>query len=302
MLAHERTSPRRPISSAQSACQRAASGPMPAQTSSSTSCSSASALNESPPASDAWLDLAEVRGATEDEGAIRINQYFTEHPEMVLGTHALASGPYGEAYTCLPRVGTDLGEALAAAVLRLPECVYDGEPEAVGPGGRSKRLAARVGPIREVPLRRYEEPGPRARACFRHADHQHARRNVYRAAADGPRGAAQVRGLHEFDAWASTFGDTSTELELQPSGKYRPVTRFAQFVNVPELIAMFRSFADVVLPEDLRGFVKVPSIAGGKHQIITAEPTAGLQGVPAPYSMTFRITAIEERDRAPRAR
>ena len=84
--------------------------------------------------SNAWLDLAEVRGATEDEGAIRINRYFAEHPEMVLGTHALASGPYGEAYTCLPRAGTDLGEALAAAVLRLPECVYDGEPEAVGPG------------------------------------------------------------------------------------------------------------------------------------------------------------------------
>ena len=85
--------------------------------------------------------------------------------------------------------------------------------------------------------------------------------------------ALRERGLHEFDAWASTFGDTSTELELQPSGKYRPVTRFAQFVNVPELIAMFRSFADVVLPEDLRGFVKVPGIAGGKRQIITAEPT-----------------------------
>lgn len=48
------------------------------------------------------------------------------------------------------------------------------------------------------------------------------------------------------------------------------MTRFAQFVNVPELIAMFRSFADVVLPEDLRGFVKVPGIAGGKRQIITA--------------------------------
>ena len=71
--------------------------------------------------------------ATEDEGAIRINRYFAEHPEMVLGTHALASGPYGEAYTCLPRAGTDLDEALAAAVLRLPECVYDGEPEASAP-------------------------------------------------------------------------------------------------------------------------------------------------------------------------
>ena len=93
--------------------------------------------------------------------------------------------------------------------------------------------------------------------------------------------ALRERGLHEFDAWASTFGDTSTELELQPSGKYRPVTRFAQFVNVPELIAMFRSFADVVLPEDLRGFVKVPGIAGGKRQIITAEPTRPSR-LPAP--------------------
>ena len=109
--------------------------------------------------------------------------------------------------------------------------------------------------------------------------------------------ALRERGLHEFDAWASTFGDTSTELELQPSGKYRPVTRFSQFVNVPELIAMFRSFADVVLPSDLRGFVKVPSIAGGKRQIITAEPTAAFKAYQR--LLDERITAIEERDRAP---
>jgi N12 class adenine-specific DNA methylase/adenine-specific DNA methylase len=37
--------------------------------------------------------------------------------------------------------------------------------------------------------------------------------------------ALRERGLHEFDAWASTFGDTTTELELQPSGKYKPVSR-----------------------------------------------------------------------------
>ena len=56
------------------------------------------------------------------------------------------------------------------------------------------------------------------------------------------------RGLHEFDAWACTFGDTATEPELQPSGKCKPVSRFTSFVNVPELIAMFRIFADVVMP------------------------------------------------------
>jgi N12 class adenine-specific DNA methylase/adenine-specific DNA methylase len=109
--------------------------------------------------------------------------------------------------------------------------------------------------------------------------------------------ALAERGLHEFDAWASTFGDTSTELELQPSGKYRPVTRFAQFVNVPELIAMFRSFADVVLPDDLKDYVKVPAIAGGKRQIVTAEPTAAFKAYQR--LLDERIKAIEERERAP---
>ncbi|MEH6952872.1 helicase-related protein (plasmid) [Nitrobacter sp. NHB1] len=109
--------------------------------------------------------------------------------------------------------------------------------------------------------------------------------------------ALSERGLHEFDAWASTFGDVSTELELQPSGKYKPVTRFATFVNVPELIAMFRSFADVVTPEDLRQYVKVPAISTGKRQILTAKPTAAFKR----YQVLLdeRIKAIEERDRPP---
>ncbi|NTJ11730.1 helicase-related protein [Rhizobium lusitanum] len=106
--------------------------------------------------------------------------------------------------------------------------------------------------------------------------------------------ALSERGLHEFDAWASTFGDTSTELELQPSGKYKPVTRFSQFVNVPELIAMFRSFADVVLPVDLRNYVKVPEISGGKRQIVTAEPTPAFKTYQK--RLDARIKAIEMRD------
>ncbi|MFC5384649.1 Eco57I restriction-modification methylase domain-containing protein [Aquamicrobium segne] len=106
--------------------------------------------------------------------------------------------------------------------------------------------------------------------------------------------ALMERGLHEFDAWASTFGDTTTELELQPSGKYKPVSRFASFVNVPELIAMFRSFADVVMPVDLAEYVKVPAIATGKRQIITSKPTQAFKH----YQMVLdaRIKAIEERE------
>jgi N12 class adenine-specific DNA methylase/adenine-specific DNA methylase len=109
--------------------------------------------------------------------------------------------------------------------------------------------------------------------------------------------ALRERGLHEFDAWASTFGDASTELELQPSGKYKPVTRFAQFVNVPELIAMFRSFADVVMPAYLREYVKVPEISGGKRQIVAAPPTAAFKAYQR--LLDARITAIEQRDGPP---
>ncbi|MFD1940596.1 N-6 DNA methylase [Paradevosia shaoguanensis] len=105
------------------------------------------------------------------------------------------------------------------------------------------------------------------------------------------------RGLHEFDAWASTFGDVTTELELQPNGKYKPVTRFATFVNVPELIAMFRTFADVVMPEDMRQYVKVPALSTGTRQIRTSRPSAAFKRYQV--LLDARIKAIEQRDRPP---
>ena len=109
--------------------------------------------------------------------------------------------------------------------------------------------------------------------------------------------ALSERGLHEFDAWASTFGDVTTELELQPNGKYKPVTRFATFVNVPELIAMFRSFADVVMPEDLRACVDVPALSTGTRQIRTSKPSAAFKR----YQVLLdqRIKAIEQREGPP---
>jgi len=109
--------------------------------------------------------------------------------------------------------------------------------------------------------------------------------------------ALEERGIHQFDAWASLFGDTRTELELQPSGRYKPVTRFAEFVNVPELIAMFRTFADVALKDDLRAYLKLPAVQSGKRQIVTAPASAAFrdyQGV-----LAERIEAIEERKRPP---
>lgn len=75
------------------------------------------------------------------------------------------------------------------------------------------------------------------------------------------------------------------------------MTRFATFVNVPELIAMFRSFADVVMPEDLRQYVKVPALSTGKRQILTAKPSEAFKRYQT--LLAERIKAIEERDRAP---
>ncbi|RWJ09022.1 MAG: DNA methylase, partial [Mesorhizobium sp.] len=78
-----------------------------------------------------WLDIEEVRQAAEDEGAIRVNRWFARHPDFVLGTHATVSGPYGEAYSCLPHPGVDLERALTAAISLLPQAIYDGEPDEI---------------------------------------------------------------------------------------------------------------------------------------------------------------------------
>jgi len=109
--------------------------------------------------------------------------------------------------------------------------------------------------------------------------------------------ALQERGIHQFDAWASLFGDTRTELELQPSGRYKPVTRFAEFVNVPELIAMFRTIADVALKDDLRAYLKLPAVQSGKRQIVTAPASAEFRGYQR--VLDARIKAIEEREGPP---
>ena len=109
--------------------------------------------------------------------------------------------------------------------------------------------------------------------------------------------ALRERGLQEFDAWASAFGDSRTELELQPSGLYKPVTRFAEFINVADLMAMFRSFADVVLKDDLRSYLTLPAIETGRRQIITAEPSPAFRWYQK--VLARRIKKIEARKGKP---
>ena len=105
--------------------------------------------------------------------------------------------------------------------------------------------------------------------------------------------ALRERGVHEFDAWASAFGDTCTELELQPSGAYKPVTRFAAFINVADLMMMFRSIADVVQKTDLRGLLTLPRIRTGQRQLVTAEASPAFKDYQR--HLAQRIEAIESR-------
>ena len=111
-------------------------------------------------------------------------------------------------------------------------------------------------------------------------------------------GLLRERGVHEFDAWCSTFCETRTELELQPSGLYKPVTRLSTFVNVAEMTAMFRRKADVVTKADLRQYVKLPRVKGGRRQLITAAATAGFKAYQA--RLAERIAVIESRKGRPR--
>jgi N12 class adenine-specific DNA methylase len=79
-------------------------------------------------------------------------------------------------------------------------------------------------------------------------------------------------GVEHFDAWAANFGEAVTALELAPDGSgYRMHTRFAKFVNLPELLSMFRSFADVQTADMLH--LPRPEMHGGKPHI-TAAPAS----------------------------
>ena len=62
----------------------------------------------------------------------------------------------------------------------------------------------------------------------------------------------QKLGLGHFDAWAASFGETQTAIELAPEGTgYRAKTRFAKFFNLPELISLFKESADIQTPDML---------------------------------------------------
>src|SRR5262249_10854318 len=75
------------------------------------------------------------------------------------------------------------------------------------------------------------------------------------------------RGIDHFDAWAANFGEVVDTMEISPDGKtLKPRSRFAKFVNLPELQMMFRSFADVQTADMLN--LPRPRLETGKPIIV----------------------------------
>lgn len=90
-----------------------------------------------------------------------------------------------------------------------------------------------------------------------------------------PRRLAEL-GLQQFDAWAATFGEAVTGLEIAPDGSgYRMHTRFARFINVPELMSIFGEVADIQTAEMLK--LPVPKLRGGKARTMACPPSPQLK-------------------------
>ena len=93
-------------------------------------------------------------------------------------------------------------------------------------------------------------------------------------------GTLQQKGLTHFDCWASTFGETTTAIELAPEGTgYRARTRFAKFFNLPELMNMFKEVADIKTSDQLH--LPVPE---AKFETVVVKPSEIQKGMVAELS------------------
>lgn len=99
-------------------------------------------------------------------------------------------------------------------------------------------------------------------------------------------------GVLEFDAWSASFGEIVTGIELSPDGGgYRVHSRYARFVNVPELMSIFRMVADIKTAKMLN--LPTPKVKGGKAQAIVVKPSEKLLEITA--SLVERADRIKGR-------
>ncbi len=98
-------------------------------------------------------------------------------------------------------------------------------------------------------------------------------------------------GLDDFDTWAATFGQVTTSIELSPDGgRFRMATRFARFVNVPELLRMWHVSADIKTAEDLK--LPTPQLVARRGD---GRRTPETVVIPASPELTAYVTELGQR-------
>jgi len=110
--------------------------------------------------------------------------------------------------------------------------------------------------------------------------------------------ALKSLGVDHFDSWAATFGEPVTAMELAPDGSgYRLNTRFARFINVPELMQQFRQVADIQTQAMLK--LPVPQLQNGKPTIMSAPCSPELKSIVESLverAEALRTGAVDPRD------
>ncbi len=95
----------------------------------------------------------------------------------------------------------------------------------------------------------------------------------------------KARGITNFDSWASTFGEIEQKMEFTVTGEYKPVARFRNFVNVPELMQMTRQVMDVQRVDDMKDKAGNPQTAiirpKRKDNVVVSEETPAMKGLMA---------------------
>lgn len=101
-----------------------------------------------------------------------------------------------------------------------------------------------------------------------------------------------------FDAWANHYGEVVDGLEQNAAGLYETVTRFAKFVNVPELMSRVRSFMDILTSDQLGELVQRPDVETGGRQVIVTPSPDGYKAYQK--GLEDRIKAIRNRKGPPK--
>ena len=118
-------------------------------------------------------------------------------------------------------------------------------------------------------------------------------RDVHACSASSTPKGLKSRGIDHFDAWAATFGEVVDTMEISPDGKtLKPRSRFARFVNLPELQQMFRAFADVQTAEMLN--LPRPRLESGKPIVVACPMSEEQARHPAGAGGPLRPAAVAE--------